>query len=186
MSTEQVSRQPRKRRRRGPIPDYSGPQHVTRVPPFWSGMWVKLLGRAEVLQVVSLVGTLKPGEKYVVWRVIFENGRAIHWKDIERPATEREIPRGHKQLQLHRKQQQVTTLPPWRPEMWVKMAKGNDPEVSGRIRYIRLITATITSPEQKYAVWKIYIEGSKEGYSKEQIEREATEEEVAAYKARIK
>lgn len=77
--------------------------------------------------------------------------------------------------------QKVTRVPPFRPGTWVKL-KEFDPrepggDLSGKVRRVRSLTCSITSAEQRYAIWRVHFD---DGRCLEwgRVEREATEAEV--------
>jgi hypothetical protein len=78
------------------------PQQVTRIPPYRPGMWVKIKEfdtrekgadlAGKVRRVKSLTCSITaPDQQFAVWRVHFEDGRALEWHMIERVATEAEV-----------------------------------------------------------------------------------------------
>lgn len=90
----------------------------------------------------------------------------------------------------HDKPQQVTRIPPFRPGMWVKI-KNFDPRdhngsgfLSGKVRRVKSLTCSITSSDQKYAVWRVHFEDGNH-LEWHMIERRATEAEVRAAQSKL-
>lgn len=82
--------------------DYSGPQILTRIPPYRPGVWVKVRRYCDptngdgvsgaVLRVKALTCSFSsPDQKRAVWRVHFDSGRCLEWHLIERMATPAEV-----------------------------------------------------------------------------------------------
>lgn len=77
--------------------------------------------------------------------------------------------------------QQVTRIPPFRPGMWVKIKSFDTRELgsdlSGKVRKVKSLTCSITSPDQKSAVWRVHFEDGR-CLEWHMIERVATDQEV--------
>ena len=62
----------------------------------------------------------------------------------------------------HDKAQQVTRIPPYRPGMWVKIKTFDGRELgsdlSGKVRRVKSLTCSITTADQKHAVWRVHFE----------------------------
>jgi hypothetical protein len=88
----------------------------------------------------------------------------------------------------HDKPQQVTRIPPFRPGMWVKIkqfdAREMGSDLSGKVRRVKSLTCSITSPDQKYAVWRVHFEDGR-CLEWHMIERQATEAEVRSAQAKL-
>lgn len=90
------------------------------------------------------------------------------------------------------KPQQVTRIPPYRPGMWVKLktfdareAQGLAPaDLSGKVRRVKSLTCSITSPDQKFAIWRVHFEDGR-CVEWHMVERAATENEVRTAQARL-
>lgn len=89
------------------------------------------------------------------------------------------------------KRQQVTRIPPYRPGSWVKIkhlengSHGPGVDLSGKIRRVKSLTCSITSPDQKFAVWRIHFDDGR-CVEWHLIERAATEKEVRETQAKIR
>jgi len=88
----------------------------------------------------------------------------------------------------HDKPQQVTRIPPFRPGMWVKI-KRFDPrdvgaDLSGKVRRVKSLTCSITSPDQKHAIWRVHFEDGR-CLEWHMIERVATDAEVRTAQTRL-
>lgn len=86
------------------------------------------------------------------------------------------------------KPQQVTRIPPYRPGMWVKI-KSFEPreagaDLSGKVRRVKSLTCSITSPDQKFAVWRVHFDDGR-CLEWHMVERTATESEVRTAMARM-
>lgn len=83
------------------------------------------------------------------------------------------------------KPQQVTRIPPFRPGMWIKFKEFNSP-LSGKTKRVKSTIATITSPDQKYAIWRIHVEHDEGagGIDWHLVERALTPSEVEALQRR--
>lgn len=88
----------------------------------------------------------------------------------------------------HDKPQQVTRIPPYRPGMWVKIKhfESREPgsDLSGKVRRVKSLTCSITSPDQKYAVWRVHFEDGR-CLEWHMIERPATEAEIQTALSRM-
>lgn len=77
--------------------------------------------------------------------------------------------------------QQVTRIPPYRPGMWVKLKDADQrqaqTDLSGKVRRVKSLTCSITSPDQKSALWRVHFEDGR-CVEWHMIERLATEAEV--------
>lgn len=75
--------------------------------------------------------------------------------------------------------QQVSRVPPWRPGMWVRLSKHAPEGLAGKVRRVKSLTASITTPDQRHSVWRVHFE---DGRSVEWhlVERMATAEEIDA------
>lgn len=86
------------------------------------------------------------------------------------------------------KPQQVTRIPPYRPGMWVKIkefeAREIGSDLSGKIRRVKSLTCSITSPDQKTAVWRVHFEDGR-CLEWHMIERSATDSEVRTALSRL-
>ena len=86
------------------------------------------------------------------------------------------------------KPQQVTRIPPYRPGMWVKIkefeAREIGSDLSGKIRRVKSLTCSITSADQKTAVWRVHFEDGR-CLEWHMIERNATEAEVRTALSRL-
>jgi hypothetical protein len=76
---------------------------------------------------------------------------------------------------------QITRIPPWRPGMWVKLkdfdARSQDGGLSGKVRRVKSLTCSLSSPEQRYPVWRVHFEDGR-CLEWHLVAREATEGEV--------
>lgn len=88
----------------------------------------------------------------------------------------------------HDKPQQVTRIPPFRPGMWVKIkqfdSRESGADLSGKVRRVKSLTCSITSSDQKYAVWRVHFEDGR-CLEWHMIERQATEAEVRAAQSKL-
>jgi hypothetical protein len=88
----------------------------------------------------------------------------------------------------HDRPQQVTRIPPYRPGMWVKIKQFDRSEpgadLSGKVRRVKSLTCSITSPDQKYAVWRVHFEDGR-CLEWHMVERGATESEVRTAQTRM-
>ena len=79
------------------------------------------------------------------------------------------------------KPQQVTRIPPYRPGMWVKIkqfeARETGADLSGKVRRVKSLTCSITSPDQKHAVWRVHFNDGR-CLEWHMVERAATDNEV--------
>ena len=79
------------------------------------------------------------------------------------------------------KPQQVTRIPPYRPGTWVKIKDFDKRELgsdlSGKVRRVKSLTCSITSPEQRLAVWRVHFDDGR-CVEWHMIERPATEVEI--------
>src|SRR3954469_14872089 len=86
------------------------------------------------------------------------------------------------------KPQQVTRIPPFRPGMWVKIKQFEGREagadLSGKVRRVKSLTCSITSPEQKFAVWRVHFEDGR-CLEWHMIERHATDSEIRTAQSRV-
>jgi hypothetical protein len=86
------------------------------------------------------------------------------------------------------KPQQVTRIPPYRPGTWVKIKTFDQREtgsdLSGKVRRVKSLTCSITSPDQKNAVWRVHFEDGRclEWHMVERVAND-TEIRVAATRA---
>jgi hypothetical protein len=85
------------------------------------------------------------------------------------------------------KPQTVTRIPPYRPGSWVKV-KQFDPrepgaDLSGKVRRVKSLTCSITSPDQRWAVWRVHFEDGR-CVEWHMIDRPATEAEIRQAEAR--
>lgn len=77
--------------------------------------------------------------------------------------------------------QQCTKVPPYRPGHWVKVKDFDGGELgcdlSGKIRRVKSLTASLSTPEQKRVIWRVHFD---DGRCLEcgLIERLATEREI--------
>jgi hypothetical protein len=87
----------------------------------------------------------------------------------------------HRRRVTHDRPQQVTRIPPYRPGQWVKLkqVEGREPgsDLSGKVRRVKSLTCSITSPDQKYAVWRVHFEDGR-CVEWHMIERSATDAEI--------
>ena len=88
----------------------------------------------------------------------------------------------------HDKPQQVTRIPPYRPGTWVKIkqfkAREAGADLSGKVRRVKSLTCSITTPDQKHAVWRVHFEDGR-CVEWHMVERTATEIEVRTAQARL-
>ena len=88
----------------------------------------------------------------------------------------------------HDKPQQVTRIPPYRPGTWVKIKQFETQQagadLSGKVRRVKSLTCSITSPDQKFAVWRVHFEDGR-CVEWHMIERPATDAEVRTAQARV-
>jgi hypothetical protein len=88
----------------------------------------------------------------------------------------------------HDKPQQVTRIPPFRPGMWVKIKQFDSREVgsdlSGKVRRVKSLTCSITSADQKYAVWRVHFEDGR-CLEWHMVERQATDAEVRSAQSKL-
>jgi hypothetical protein len=88
----------------------------------------------------------------------------------------------------HEKPQQVTRIPPYRPGMWVKIktfdVREAGSDLSGKVRRVKSLTCSITSPDQKYAVWRVHFDDGR-CLEWHMVERAATETEVRSALSRM-
>ena len=88
----------------------------------------------------------------------------------------------------HDKPQQVTRIPPYRPGSWVKIKQFDTREagsdLSGKVRRVKSLTCSITSPDQKHAVWRVHFEDGR-CLEWHMIERVATDSEIRTAMARV-
>jgi len=88
----------------------------------------------------------------------------------------------------HDKPQQVTRIPPFRPGMWVKVKtlEGREPgsDLSGKVRRVKSLTCSITSPDQKHAIWRVHFDDGR-CLEWHMIERAATDNEVRSAMSRM-
>ena len=88
----------------------------------------------------------------------------------------------------HDKPQQVTRIPPYRPGSWVKIKQFDTREagsdLSGKVRRVKSLTCSITSPDQKHAVWRVHFEDGR-CLEWHMIERVATDTETRTAMARV-
>jgi hypothetical protein len=81
------------------------------------------------------------------------------------------------------KPQIITRIPPYRPGQWIKLRQvppgTRSADLSGQVRCIRSLTCSITSPKQKFAIWRIHFEDGR-CVDWHLAERLATEAEIAA------
>ena len=88
----------------------------------------------------------------------------------------------------HEKPQQVTRIPPYRPGMWVKIkafdGRETGSDLSGKVRRVKSLTCSITSPDQKYAVWRVHFDDGR-CLEWHMVERAATENEVRSALSRM-
>lgn len=86
------------------------------------------------------------------------------------------------------KPQQVTRIPPYRPGMWVKIKAFDGRELgsdlSGKIRRVKSLTCSITSPDQQFAIWRVHFEDGR-CLEWHMIERPATETEVRSAMSKV-
>jgi len=89
---------------------------------------------------------------------------------------------------MHERPQQVTRIPPYRPGMWVKIKQFDRGEpgadLSGKVRRVKSLTCSITSPDQKYAVWRVHFEDGR-CLEWHMVERTATDVEVRTAQTRM-
>ena len=104
----------------------------------------------------------------------------------ERPAIT--IEHSRRRRMMHDKPQQVTRIPPYRPGMWVKIkeleAREPGSDLSGKVRRVKSLTCSITSPEQKHAVWRVHFEDGR-CVEWHMVERAATDAEVRSAQSRL-
>ena len=83
--------------------------------------------------------------------------------------------------------QQVTRIPPYRPGTWVKLKQFDPREVgsdlSGKIRRVKSLTCSITSADQKNAVWRVHFDDGR-CLEWHMVERIATDQEVRSAQLR--
>jgi hypothetical protein len=88
----------------------------------------------------------------------------------------------------HEKPQQVTRIPPYRPGMWVKIKAFDGREagsdLSGKVRRVKSLTCSITSPDQKSAIWRVHFDDGR-CLEWHMVERTATEVEVRSALSRM-
>lgn len=86
------------------------------------------------------------------------------------------------------KRQQVTRIPPYRPGMWVKIKNFDTREMgsdlSGKVRRVKSLTCSITTPEQRTAVWRVHFEDGR-CLEWHLIERLANENEIRGATQRL-
>jgi hypothetical protein len=86
------------------------------------------------------------------------------------------------------KPQQVTRIPPYRPGVWVKIKNFDSREMgsdlSGKVRRVKSLTCSITSPDQQQAVWRVHFEDGR-CLEWHMVERTATEAEIRAVQSRM-
>jgi hypothetical protein len=87
--------------------DMSGPQQITRVPPWRPGKWVRLKdyepgangdslsGKVRRVRSLTCSVTEQQNER-ALWRVHFDDGRQVTADLVLRFADEQEVPRGRK------------------------------------------------------------------------------------------
>src|SRR3954469_7452951 len=84
--------------------------------------------------------------------------------------------------------QQVTRIPPYRPGMWVKIksfeAREAGADLSGKVRRVKSLTCSITSADQKFAVWRVHFEDGR-CLEWHMIERHATDSEIRTAQSRV-
>lgn len=84
--------------------------------------------------------------------------------------------------------QQVTRIPPYRPGAWVKIkdfdAREAGSDLSGKVRRVKSLTCSITTADQKTAVWRVHFEDGR-CVEWHMIERVATEAEVRTAQSRL-
>jgi hypothetical protein len=95
---------------------------------------------------------------------------------------------GTRRRATENKPQQVTRIPPYRPGMWVKIKEFDAREIgsdlSGKIRRVKSLTCSITSPDQKTAIWRVHFEDGR-CLEWHMIERNATDQEVRTALSRL-
>jgi hypothetical protein len=89
----------------------------------------------------------------------------------------------------HDKPQQVTRIPPYRPGMWVKIKQFETPQqtgadLGGKVRRVKSLTCSITSPDQKHAVWRVHFDDGR-CVEWHMVERTATDAEVRSAMSRM-
>lgn len=93
-----------------------------------------------------------------------------------------------KRRQSRERPQQVTRIPPYRPGMWVKIkqfeTRDTGADLSGKVRRVKSLTCSITSPDQKFAVWRVHFEDGR-CVEWHMIERPATDGEVRTAQIRM-
>lgn len=71
--------------------------------------------------------------------------------------------------------QQCARVPPWRPGQWVKIrafVPGSD--LAGRVVQVKSLTASLSSPTQRYVVWRVHVEPDGRCVLASHVERHAT------------
>src|SRR5690242_15750172 len=104
VSTSEAQPKTKRRRKRAYTKraDPDAPQQVLRIPPYQPGVWVKLKefdSRDELSGAVKRIKSLTTNmteadvreKKELIWRVHFDEGRALDYRKVERLATEAEI-----------------------------------------------------------------------------------------------
>ena len=95
---------------------------------------------------------------------------------------------GTRRRATENKPQQVTRIPPYRPGMWVKIKEFDAREIgsdlSGKIRRVKSLTCSITSPDQKTAIWRVHFEDGR-CLEWHMIERNAMDQEVRTALSRL-
>lgn len=76
--------------------------------------------------------------------------------------------------------QQISRLPhdngtPYRPGQWVKVRDFSDASPdSGAVRRVKSLTCSITTPEQRRAIWRVHLEPDGRSVAASCVERHAT------------
>lgn len=89
---------------------------------------------------------------------------------------------------MNDKPQQVTRIPPYRPGTWVKIKEFDQREaggdLSGKVRRVKSLTCSITSPDQKYAIWRVHFDDGR-CLEWHMIERHASDSEIRSAASRL-
>lgn len=78
--------------------------------------------------------------------------------------------------------QQVTRVPPYRPGMWVRVAGDAWRGAVSKVRRVKSLTCSITSPDQTVAAWRVHFDDGRSTIP-QMIDRLATREEALAAEA---
>lgn len=79
--------------------------------------------------------------------------------------------------------QKITRVPPYWPGDWVRLKqiglREPGADLSGKIRQVRSLTASITAPDQPAAIWRVHFADGR-SVPVGLVERGATEAEITA------